>query len=102
MTASATVTSLERDERIVSISQERLDEANSAAYQIELVSGALHAHIKQNDDTGEMTPVATALHLRVLALTSAIAEITDIKNKNLERPLETIRCEEFARLVNRA
>ena len=87
---------------VVQLTQERVNTANSAAYEIELIILAARRYIDAQDGIGEIHPLMRGLAARVVALTSAIARALDPKDDDQEWVENTVYVSDVAKLVNRS
>lgn len=85
----------------VTLTQKRINTANAAAYEIELMFGAMQKYIEDKDACGEIYPVTRGMLARAVMLTSAIAEALDPKNDRQEAVGNTVYVTNVAELVNR-
>ncbi len=100
--AEETVTLAAEPAACIRLAPQRIDTANSAAYEIELLATAMQKFIEASNDTGDIFPVTRGMVLRIATLTTAINEALDPDYEDEERTENTEYVKHIGRLVNRS
>lgn len=86
----------------VMLTQQRINAANSAAYEIELTVQAMRMVIDDKDAGGEIHPLARGMVARIVALTSAICQALDPDHEDQASVANTVYVSNAAKLANRS
>lgn len=100
--AKETVTLSASTAEHIRLASQRIDTANSAAYEIELLATAMQKFIEAENDTGEIFPVTRGMVLRIASLATAINEALDPDYEDQERTENTVYVKHIPRLVTRS